>query len=914
MKRSTLLSLIASLALTLTSSTIQAQQIQQPDVPRTISYQGLLTSSNGAPLPDGTYDITVSLFLDEAGTQPLWNTTFNTDVRNGLFNILLGNDRHPLPAPLQMNRPLWVGTAVNGSPIMRPLSPLTASPYALNLPDRTVTTAKLADGAVTAEKMGTPYVAGIALNGKTITADGSVLNIEVGEGIALTYDEETRTLKLSKTAAAVQGDEEKGAEVLDYVSGTENWIGRQNGDGTTRSDPPIIRGTSYNTIAGGFNTLIDTLSDFSGIVGGYENTIDTAADYSFIGGGSENSITSNYATVSGGRENGVTGTEATIGGGAGNAATAIRSTVAGGYINAARSSYATVGGGRWNNADADYGTIGGGDSNIVLGNVGTIGGGWNNIIRPSGEYNTIGGGYTNIIRDQSYYATIGGGVDNVIDTNANSTVISGGSNNYIGIVSHASTVGGGTFNAVGYDARYNVIAGGEWNAINDGTYHSAIGGGSYNTIETDIEHGTIGGGYRNLIDSNADYTFIGGGSGNSIYDDWGTIAGGDSNIVGALGIYSFIGSGRQNRAESPYDVIGGGELNMVESSYSVIGGGARNSMEGNGQSHVIGGGEDNEINYGSYYGVIGGGVHNVIDSSVSYGTIGGGLFNVIENTANFSTIGGGLFNLVDANARYNFIGGGELNKVHTGSYHSTIAGGEENEISSNLEYASIGGGYGNVLNGDYTTIPGGDQLTTNASYAQTAVGFYNAPRGTVGNRPAKASLTNDPLFMVGNGDVNAATRSNAFEVSYNGHSVVYDRNTSGTARSAIRGATYTDNVIYAWGIATPNQGMVNFCDFGVASILYLGVGHYRVILNPVKPDGSSMNLGCGSVTATITTPNRECAYINTSALSGNQFDVFISEPGLVTTMSGGFVTSVGLLCNPIDLPFSFKVTARPPAN
>ncbi len=69
-----------------------------------------------------------------------------------------------------------------------------------------------------------------------------------------------------------------------------------------------------------------------------------------------------------------------------------------------------------------------------------------------------------------------------------------------------------------------------------------------------------------------------------------------------------------------------------------------------------------------------------------------------------------------------------------------------------------------------------------------------------------------------------------------------------------------------------------------------------------------------SVTATITTPNRECAYINTSALSGNQFDVFISEPGLVTTMSGGFVTSVGLLCNPIDLPFSFKVTARPPAN
>lgn len=161
------------------------------------------------PLPNGTYDITVTLYADEAETTPIWKSTYNTSVHNGIFNLYLGSGDTPLPSSQQMNRPLWVGTSVNGSNQMLPLTPLTSSPYALNLPDKAVTTGKLADGSVTAEKMGTPYVAGIALNGKTITADGTVLNIEVGDGIALTFDEETRTLKLSKAAPTLQGEGEK---------------------------------------------------------------------------------------------------------------------------------------------------------------------------------------------------------------------------------------------------------------------------------------------------------------------------------------------------------------------------------------------------------------------------------------------------------------------------------------------------------------------------------------------------------------------------------------------------------------------------------------------------------------------------------------------------------------------------------
>lgn len=787
--------LLSALLLTCAVITAAAQQTGTVDVPRTISYQGLLTSTDGTPLPDGTYDITVALFLDEAGTQPLWNATFNTDVRNGVFNILLGNDRHPLPAPLQMNRPLWVGTAVNGSPIMRPLSPLTASPYALNLPDRTVTTAKLADGAVTAEKMGTPYVAGIALNGKTITADGSVLNIEVGEGIALTYDEETRTLKLSKSAAAVQGDEEKNQllpSALDITDANNNWLGRNAGVSQPVFEVPL---GNFNTLGGGYINKIGTDVYASTISGGYTNTIDTSADYSFIGGGMENFIEYNSD----------------------------HSTIAGGYLN---------------------------------------------IIERDVKWSVIGGGYNNVIDTANRHAFIGGGQKNLIDDTTQWATISGGHENTI--YSDHGFIGGGHYNDLAGDA--SVITGGWINTIN-GIY-SIIGGGTMNRIETD--RSTVGGGESNSI---------------TVAGAWATISGGKSNMI----------------EDSEGAMIGGGLRNEITpmivtaANYSTISGGTDNKAHD--QLGAIGGGRFNEVH-------------------AFNGTIAGGRENTITDPATTATISGGYQNT--AEGLESVVAGGSHNTIWPGAYQSNISGGTANNIREGVFGSAISGGIGNnIPSGMLSTIPGGDNIIAQG-YGQTALGFFNDYKGTMPFRKVGATLTqlNEPIFMIGNGDttIGVSARSNAFEVSYNGHSIVYDENGSGgasgtlTPRGAVQGGTYRDNVIYAWADVAANGQLIDggeCADFGVKQIISYGGGRYRVELRVVGPDGiTPAVIDCGAVVATVGTgagPSQgiptnpgTCYHIMTSSIVNNRFDVFITwdDPNQNH-------------CVAKDAPFKFHVTGRP---
>src|SRR5207253_7457489 len=97
--------------------------------------------------------------------------------------LMLGDELHPLPALALLDRPLWMGVAVNGRS-MSMLSPLSSSIYALNVPDNSITQKKLA----------TDYVSSISINGQQITNKGSGLNIVGGDGVSLTFDPGTQSL------------------------------------------------------------------------------------------------------------------------------------------------------------------------------------------------------------------------------------------------------------------------------------------------------------------------------------------------------------------------------------------------------------------------------------------------------------------------------------------------------------------------------------------------------------------------------------------------------------------------------------------------------------------------------------------------------------------------------------------------
>lgn len=931
MKRSTSLSILAALILGAATTDMQAQQTDHQDIPRLISYQGLLSSSDGTALPDGTYDITVTMYGDPAGTDVVWRDTYESNVVNGLFNLQLGT-KAPLPASNAMNRPIWVGTSVNGADEMRPLTPLTSSPYALNLPDRAVTSDKLASGAVTADKVDMDYISGISVNGQRVSGKGTVLDIRSSDDIAVEYDKDDQTILLKAPARVAMGDNNKaGARTLaaDEVwsshgdlwnissgatsaANSSDWIGtsgnfnftiqvnsarvmqyQSNGTNT----PNILGGHSTNSIGGGIGNVI---------AGGGSNTLANSIangyDFSFIGGGTSNSIS---------------GFNSVIVGGASQVVSSDYSAILGGSSNSVSGSMSHVGTGSNNSVSGQSSSISSGSANVNNAGNSAISSGQNNTIGSTLSHNFIGAGLGNTIGDGSY-----------------SAIVSGTSNTMYGI---QSFVGAGNSNNIGSSADNSSIVGGDGNSIS--LDNSFIGGGYTNEVQSDLS--VIGAGSQNKIyDDESDgsgilagalneigtalgehglYSVIGGGYDNTIIADYASVVGGEENVINPTGDHSFIGGGGNNTIDNTFGFIGAGSTNtnganrgMIGAGFgneltnSTSGGDATNSVIGGGNSNkisdiagFIGGGENNAIAFGGYSGVIGGGRLNEVYADG--GVVGGGYTNSVQSTQSF--IGSGAFNTVQGATDFGVIGGGTGNLIVEGSQVGAIGGGAGNRIDG------TGMSYPHLMHG---TIPGGDNLISQ-SYAQTVLGAWNLPKGSMSGRQIIAGDTRDPIVIVGSGywDDPGQTmqRFNAFEVSYDGHSVVYDENGTGTAPSgkkAIRGATYTDNVIYSWGNAVPNTMAQNVnieCDFGVRFVQYLGIGHYQFTMAIEKPndDGtfSPMFIDCGSVTATLlydASPEfMGCAFIKTTRVSGNKFDVYIFDQN----------------CNHIDMPFTFKVTGRP---
>jgi len=112
------------------------------DVPRLLSYQGQVKQTDGTPM-NGTHTITASLYSDSHGKNTVWRGSYSAEVVNGVFTILLGSGNSPLPDVFAMNRPMWVGVSVDNQEEMKPFAQLAGVPYALNIPDQSVTMAKL---------------------------------------------------------------------------------------------------------------------------------------------------------------------------------------------------------------------------------------------------------------------------------------------------------------------------------------------------------------------------------------------------------------------------------------------------------------------------------------------------------------------------------------------------------------------------------------------------------------------------------------------------------------------------------------------------------------------------------------------------------------------------------------------------
>jgi hypothetical protein len=130
----------------------------------TIAYQGRLADANNQPLT-GNYGMEFRLYDVSSGGTPLWSETWtgsnSVSVSDGLFNIMLGS-LNPIPqSVITGHSSLWLGITVGSDTEMVPRVQLGSVPFAvqaLTVPDSSVTTAKLADGAVTEVKLASPIM------------------------------------------------------------------------------------------------------------------------------------------------------------------------------------------------------------------------------------------------------------------------------------------------------------------------------------------------------------------------------------------------------------------------------------------------------------------------------------------------------------------------------------------------------------------------------------------------------------------------------------------------------------------------------------------------------------------------------------------------------------------------------------
>src|SRR5512143_3851146 len=97
-------------------------------IPRTISYQGVLTDSLGNAKPDGEYSMVFRLYQSEVGGPIVWQEAKILSVKRGLFSTDLG-DKVAFGPALKFDGRYWLGIALAGGAELSPRLPLNSVAY-----------------------------------------------------------------------------------------------------------------------------------------------------------------------------------------------------------------------------------------------------------------------------------------------------------------------------------------------------------------------------------------------------------------------------------------------------------------------------------------------------------------------------------------------------------------------------------------------------------------------------------------------------------------------------------------------------------------------------------------------------------------------------------------------------------------
>lgn len=148
----------------------------EAQIPKLISYQGILTDRGGDPVVDGNYVITLRLYdVSTAGT-PLYEEQLNVQAIGGTFNAILGRTT---PLTLNFDKQYYLGITLQGQQEFAPRTILVTVPYAFNAENAAVA-GSLTPNATGAVLSINSLQGNLQLNGSgniTVSQTGNVLTI-----------------------------------------------------------------------------------------------------------------------------------------------------------------------------------------------------------------------------------------------------------------------------------------------------------------------------------------------------------------------------------------------------------------------------------------------------------------------------------------------------------------------------------------------------------------------------------------------------------------------------------------------------------------------------------------------------------------------------------------------------------------
>lgn len=114
-------------------------------IPRSFSYQGVLTEKNGGVVPDGEHILTLTLYPTRTGAVELYSKTVTVTTTKGIFSAILDS----IPDNIPFDDQYYLGIKVDGGTELKPRTPLTSSPYSLSRGNGSVSSIVSPDGSIT---------------------------------------------------------------------------------------------------------------------------------------------------------------------------------------------------------------------------------------------------------------------------------------------------------------------------------------------------------------------------------------------------------------------------------------------------------------------------------------------------------------------------------------------------------------------------------------------------------------------------------------------------------------------------------------------------------------------------------------------------------------------------------------------